>query len=85
VREAVDVVALWYRDLMAQGLGAPQAVINSDLAGELAMDAQDRSPGDAARAVSIVSDVRRSLEFNVQPALAVEAMFHRLRQAPAGR
>ncbi len=85
VREAVDVVALWYRDLMAQGLGAPQAVINSDLAGELAMDAQDRSPGDAARAVSIVSDVRRSLEFNVQPALAVEAMFHRLRHAPAGR
>ena len=85
VREAVDVVALWYRDLMAQGLGAPGAVINSDLAGELAGDAQDLSPGDAARAVSIVSDVRRSLELNVQPALAVEAMFHRLRQASAGR
>ncbi len=85
VREAVDVVGLWYRDLMVQGLGAPGAVINSDLAGELAGDAQDRSPGEAARAVSIVSDVRRSLELNVQPALAVEAMFHRLRQASAGR
>jgi len=85
VLEAVDAVGLWYRDLLAQGLGAPRAVINSDLADQLAMDAQDRSPGDAARAVSIVCDVRRSLEFNVQPALAVEAMFHRLRQVPAGR
>ncbi len=85
VREAVDVVGLWYRDLLAQGVGAPEAVINSDLAGELAGDARERSPGDAIRAVTIVSDVRRSLELNVQPALAVEAMFHRLRQVPAGR
>jgi hypothetical protein len=35
--------------------------------------------------VAIVSEARRSLELNVQPALAVEAMFHRLRLASAGR
>ena len=58
VREAVDAVALWYRDLMAQGLGAPEAVINSDLAGEARHGCpESESPGDAARAVSIVSDV----------------------------
>ncbi len=85
VREAVDVVALWYRDLMAAGLGGEGAVINSDAAGELAEDAKQGSPADAARAVAIVSEARRSLELNVQPALAVEAMFHRLRLAPAGR
>jgi DNA polymerase-3 subunit delta' len=85
VREAVDVVALWYRDLMAAGLGAEGAVINLDTAGELAQDAKRGSPVDAARAVAIVSEARRSLELNVQPALAVEAMFHRLRLAPAGR
>ena len=85
VREAVDVVALWYRDLMATSLGAEGAVINSDAAGELAKDAKLGSPADAARAVAIVSEARRSLELNVQPALAVEAMFHRLRQASAGR
>jgi DNA polymerase-3 subunit delta' len=85
VREAVDVVALWYRDLMAASLGGEGAVINSDAAGELAEDAEQGSPADAARAVAIVSEARRSLELNVQPALAVEAMFHRLRLAPAGR
>jgi DNA polymerase-3 subunit delta' len=85
VRDAVDAVALWYRDLLATGLGAENAVVHSDLAGELAEDAQSGPPGDAARAVAVVSDVRRSLELNVQPALAVEAMFHRLRQVTAGR
>jgi DNA polymerase III subunit delta' len=85
VREAVDVVALWYRDLMAAALGGEGAVINSDAAGELAEDAKQGSPADAARAVGIVSEARRSLELNVQPALAVEAMFHRIRLAPAGR
>ncbi|HEY0386843.1 MAG TPA: hypothetical protein VGC71_00230 [Gaiellales bacterium] len=85
VREAVDVVALWYRDLMAASLGGEATVINSDAAGELAEDAKQGSPADAARAVAIVSEARRSLELNVQPALAVEAMFHRLRLALAGR
>ena len=85
MREAVDAVALWYRDLMATALGGEEAVINSDVAGELAQDAKQESPAEAARAVSIVMDARRSLELNVQPALAVEAMFHRLRLAPAGR
>lgn len=85
VRDAVDTVGLWYRDVLATALGAENAVVHSDLAGELVEDAQSGPPGDAARAVAVVSDVRRSLELNVQPGLAVEAMFHRLRQVSAGR
>ena len=84
VRDAVDIVALWYRDLMAVTLGAEGTVVNLDLSGELLDDAGRCAPGDAARAVLVVSEARRTLETNVQPALAVEAMFHRLRLAPAG-
>jgi DNA polymerase III subunit delta' len=84
VRDAVDMVALWYRDLMAATLGAEGTVVNLDLSGELMDDAGRCAPGDAARAVLVVSEARRTLETNVQPALAVEAMFHRLRLAPAG-
>ena len=84
VRDALDVVALWYRDLMAAGLGAEDLVINLLTAGDLVADAKQSSPADAARAVAIASEARRSLETNVQPALAVEAMFHRLRLVPAG-
>jgi DNA polymerase-3 subunit delta' len=84
VRDAVDMVGLWYRDLMAATLGAEGTVVNLDLSGELLDDAGRCAPGDAARAVLVVSEARRTLETNVQPALAVEAMFHRLRLAPAG-
>ncbi|HWH64583.1 MAG TPA: hypothetical protein VNS99_00720 [Gaiellales bacterium] len=84
VRDAVDMVALWYRDLMAATLGAEGTVVNLDVSGELMDDAGRCAPGDAARAVLVVSEARRTLETNVQPALAVEAMFHRLRLAPAG-
>ena len=84
VRDALDVVALWYRDLMVTELGAGDLVINLGTAGDLVADAKQRSPADAARAVAIASEARRSLESNVQPALAVEAMFHRLRLAPEG-
>jgi len=84
VRDAVDMVALWYRDLMAAAIGADGTVVNLDLSGELIDDARRCAPGDAARAVLVVSEARRTLETNVQPALAVEAMFHRLRLAPAG-
>jgi DNA polymerase-3 subunit delta' len=84
VRDALDVVAQWYRDLMVAGLGAEDLVINLRTAGDLVADARRSSPADAARAVAIASEARRSLESNVQPALAVEAMFHRLRLVPAG-
>ena len=56
-------------------------MINSDLAGELREDAQERCPRQQPGRSAIVLDARRSLELNVQPALAVEAMFHRLRPA----
>jgi len=35
----------------------------------------------AARALDTIADVRRSLELNVHPGLALEALFHRLVQA----
>ena len=44
LREAVDVVGLWYRDLMATALGGEGAVIDSDVAGELAQDARVDRP-----------------------------------------
>jgi hypothetical protein len=51
----------------------------------LALEAGSSPVAESLRALEVVSDVRRSLELNVQPALAVEAMFHRLRQVAAGR
>jgi hypothetical protein len=55
-------------------------VVNSDIAGGLSVATSRGAAGHAARALDTVSDVRRSLELNVHPGLAVEALFHRLVQ-----
>jgi DNA polymerase-3 subunit delta' len=80
LRAAVDTIGLWYHDLMASALGAGEAVVNSDTADGLPAAASRTGPGHAARALDTVADVRRSLELNVHPGLAVEALFHRLVQ-----
>jgi DNA polymerase III subunit delta' len=80
LRLAVDTVGSWYRDLMAVGLEAGDAVVNSDVAGEISPAAAGAA-GHAARALEVVTDVRRSLELNIHPGLGLEAMFHRLHQA----
>jgi DNA polymerase-3 subunit delta' len=79
LREALDTVAWWYRDVLAASLGAEDTVVHSDLADHAISDAVDETPARLIRAISILSDVRRSLDTNVSPPLAVEALFHELR------
>jgi DNA polymerase-3 subunit delta' len=79
ILEALDMLAGWYRDLMVVGQGAEGAVLNSDRLAELSEDGAGRSV-QAERAAETVRDVWRSFEFNVQPGLALEALFVRLRR-----
>jgi DNA polymerase III subunit delta' len=79
LRLAVDTIGLWYHDLLAAALGAADAVLNADTAEALpAAAASPGAAGHAQRALDVLADVRRSLELNVHPALAIEALFHRL-------
>jgi DNA polymerase-3 subunit delta' len=80
LRLAVDTIGLWYHDLLATALGAGEAVVNSDMAEGLSGATSTGGVGHAQRALDTVADVRRSLELNVHPALAAEALFHRLVQ-----
>jgi len=81
LRLAVDTVGLWYHDLLAAAVGANEVVLNPDAAGGLHAAAAGAGAGHAARALDTIADVRRSLELNVHPGLALEALFHRLVQA----
>jgi DNA polymerase-3 subunit delta' len=84
VLEALDLLSGWYRDLMAVAAGADEAVLNSDRLEELAADAIPARGPAAERAAETVRDVWRSFEFNVQPGLALEALFVRLRRELGG-
>jgi DNA polymerase-3 subunit delta' len=80
VLDALDLLAGWYRDLVVVAAGAESALVNSDRLETLAEDGSaDRSPA-AERAAEAVRETWRSFEFQVQPGLALEALFARLRR-----
>jgi DNA polymerase III subunit delta' len=84
LRLAVDTVGLWHRDQLAAAVGANDTMLDSETVG----GAPDARAGDAAgsvAALAVVLDARRSLELNVHPGLALEALFHRLGSVPGDR
>jgi DNA polymerase III subunit delta' len=80
IAEALDTLAGWYRDLVVIAAGAPNAIQNVDRMEELEGDGDTSRAVSAERAAETVRDVWRSFEFNVQPGLALEALFVRLRR-----
>ena len=84
ILDALDLLTGWYRDLMVVAAGAGDAVLNSDRLADLSTDGVSERGPAAERAAATVRDVWRSFEFNVQPGLALEALFVRLRRDLGG-
>ena len=84
ILDALDLLTGWYRDLMVVAAGAGDAVLNSDRLADLSADGVPERGPAAERAAATVRDVWRSFEFNVQPGLALEALFVRLRRDLGG-
>jgi hypothetical protein len=77
---ALEVLSSWYRDLVVVAAGAQGTVLNVDRVAELTADGIPERGEPAERAAEAVRDVWRSFEFQVQPGLALEALFTRLRR-----
>ena len=74
--EALEELTAWYRDLVAVAVGAEAVVTHFDHLDELRGDGTvERLPG-ATRAAEIVRESWRWFEeLNLQPRLALEALF----------
>jgi DNA polymerase-3 subunit delta' len=77
---SLELVSLWFRDLIAVACGREAQVFNLDRAEELAADASGRDPGRLIDCLELCEDTRRRLERNVLEDLALEALFGRLRR-----
>jgi DNA polymerase-3 subunit delta' len=78
---SLEELAAWYRDLVVVATGAESAAIHSDRTAELGEDATLERLAGAERACEVVRQVWRELEeFNLNPELALEALFVRLRR-----
>ena len=81
VLEALEELGAWYRDLVAVAVGAERAAVNFDRLAELSTDASVGRIGAAERAAEILRETWRDYdELNLHPALALEALFVRLRR-----
>jgi DNA polymerase-3 subunit delta' len=77
----LEELEAWYRDLVVVAAGAEQAAVHADRLSELRDDASGGLGEAAVRAAEEVRETWRALEeFNLNPTLALEALFVRLRR-----
>jgi hypothetical protein len=81
---SLELVGLWFRDLVVLACGAEGEAFNADRSAELAEDAAGRDPAALIECLELCEDTRRRLERNVLEDLALESLFNRLRRAAAG-
>ena len=78
---ALEGLESWYRDLVVVAAGAEGAAIHADRLDELREDVASGAAEGAVDAAEAVREVWRALEeFNLNPSLALEALFVRLRR-----
>ena len=81
----LEELAAWYRDLVAVAAGAERTVIHFDRLPALREDGTRERMAGAERAAEHVRALWRDVaEFNLNPSLALEALFVRLRRELAG-
>jgi len=79
---SLEELASWYRDLVVVAVGAEQAVVHADRLDTLREDGTRERAPDAEAAAELVRDAWRTLEeFNLNPGLALEALFVELKRA----
>jgi DNA polymerase-3 subunit delta' len=82
---SLEELASWFRDLVAAGVGAADAVLHRDRRAELVEDATPERVEGAGRAAEAVRETWRLLaEFNANVPLALEALFVQLGDAFSG-
>lgn len=83
----LEALESWYRDLVCVSAGAESAAVHADRLEALRADAAGVSASAAVAAAEAVRETWRALEeFNLNPSLALEALFVRLqRELGAGR
>jgi DNA polymerase III subunit delta' len=81
IDQALQLVALWYRDLACVAAGVPELAHHSDRLAELEADAGDRDGAQLRDAVELVEDARSRLALNVDEQLTFEALAYRLERS----
>jgi DNA polymerase III subunit delta' len=84
VGEALELLALLYRDAAVVAAGAPELAANADRAEEIEARVREHSRADWAGAARIFEEVKGELAYNVSPEAILEVALSRTRQKILG-
>ena len=80
VREALELLALAYRDAAAVGAGAPELVANADRVEEIRRNVDEHPGADWAGAALALGEARAALAYNVSPEAILEVALSQTRR-----
>ncbi|CAA9536629.1 MAG: DNA polymerase III delta prime subunit [uncultured Rubrobacteraceae bacterium] len=80
VREAMDLLALTYRDAAAVSVGAEELAANVDRVEELQARVDEHPGADWAGAAQVLGEARAALAYNVSPEAILEVALSRIRR-----
>ena len=80
VREALELLALAYRDAAAIGAGTPELVANVDKIEEISRSVEEHPEADWAGAALALGEARAALAYNVSPEAILEVTLSRTRR-----
>ena len=80
VREALELLALAYRDAAAIGAGAPELVANADWIEEIRRRVEEHPGADWAGAALALGEAHTALAYNVSPEAILEVALSRIRR-----
>jgi DNA polymerase-3 subunit delta' len=81
VREALELLALAYRDAAAVAAGAPELVANADRVEEIRGRVEKHPGADWAGAAIALGEARAALAYNVSPEAILEVALSRIRRS----
>src|SRR3712207_3170553 len=84
VGEALELLALLYRDAAVVAAGAPELAANADRAEEIEACVREHSRADWAGAARIFEEAKGELAYNVSPEAILEVALSRTRQKILG-
>jgi DNA polymerase-3 subunit delta' len=80
VAEALELLALLYRDAAVVAAGAPELVANADRASEIEARVAEHRGADWAGAARVFGEERSKLAYNISPEAILEVALSRTRQ-----
>ena len=80
-KEALSIIASWLRDLSMIASGAPELLINSDVADEMAEDARHVDLPGVSMALASVREAKRALDYNVSPETCFDNVLFKIKEA----